>query len=69
MTKAIILFLLLTTLFTVGCNKKKSEETTSVNTSTQLKCPNCGSTNVGNWQGGSDDTMKECYTCGIAFKK
>lgn len=69
MKKLFIIFLITLTLFNVGCNKKSSESSESTSPSATLKCPNCNSTNVGNWQGGSDSSMQECHSCGIAFKK
>lgn len=69
MKKLLILSLLSITLLNIGCNKKSSETSQSTKSSATLKCPNCSSTNVGNWQGGTDDSMQECHTCGIAFDK
>ena len=75
MKKLLILSLLVITLINVGCNNKSSQTIQPSTSSATLKCPNCGSTNVGDWHDTSGNNisfngdLQECHICGMTFKK
>lgn len=68
MIKLLFISTIFTFLFIVtSCDNKKNQQGESK--VRVEKCPNCRSANIQNWQGGPDNSMKECLNCGIAFRR
>jgi hypothetical protein len=64
MKKLLIMSLLTLTLINVGCKKKSSYE--SSGSSTEKKCPSCGSTS-GSHPDETIPDLKICNTCGVGY--
>jgi hypothetical protein len=66
MKKLLILSLLSITLLNVGCKKKSTTSYETSSSSSEMKCPNCGSTS-GSHPHETLPDLKICNTCGVGY--